>query len=212
MANKSHRIINGKPKASGGVLFADVTAEFPETAVAPIPAGYTSGGYVSEDGVTKSESRDVEGIKDWAGLTVKRSQTGFEVTFAFQFLEYLNPDAARTIYGDDAVTVEPATVEHGAQMRVAVTAAEAPHKRWIFDMADGLAHLRVLVPDAQVSETGDTPYTVADGAVRDVTLYAFPDEDGVFVYELSDDGRKVPVVTEQTVAAAAAEATGTASK
>jgi hypothetical protein len=195
MTNNKFRVINGKPVAAGGVAVGALGVTLPQTAVDTLDDALVRAGYISEDGVTKSESRDTNEIKDWGGLTVKRSTTGFGVTLAFQFLEYLNPDAARAVYGARNVTVTPATATTGEQMRVNVTADDAPHLSWVFDMADGDAHLKVVCEDGQITETGDTPYSNSDGAVRDVTLTAFPDADGVYIYELTDDGRKVPVVT-----------------
>jgi len=189
--NTASNVVNGTPAATGGVLYAPLRTPLPGTAVTAIPSGFNSGGYVSEDGMTKSESRDVNSIKDWKGLTVKRSQTGFEATFQFAFLEYLGEAGAIAVYGENAVTVTPATADHGKQMKVAVKGDVAPHLSWIFDMADGDAVIRILVPDGQVTETGDTPFGNSDAAVRDVTISAFPDEDGVLFYELTDDGIKV---------------------
>lgn len=193
MGNKSSRVINGKPVAAGGVLAGPLGTTLPTTAVSTLATALIGLGYISEGGVTKSESRDTNEVKEWGGLTVKKSTTGFGVTLAFQFLEYLNPDAAKSIYGDAAVTVTPATSTTGEQMKVSVSGQDAPHKTWVFDMADGGAHLRVLVPDGQITETGDTPYSNSDGAVRDVVLSAYPDANGVLVYELSDDGVKTPI-------------------
>jgi hypothetical protein len=199
MANSAARVINGKPVAAGGVALGPLGTTLPETATSDLDPALIRAGYISEDGVTKSESRDTNELKDWGGLTVKKSTTGFAVTLQFQFLEYLNPVGARAVYGDQNVTVTAATEEHGELMKIAVTAADAPHLAWVFDMADGTAHLKVLISDGQITEVGDTPYSNSDGAVRDVTVSAFPDEDGVYVYELTDDGRKTPAVTTQNV-------------
>jgi hypothetical protein len=195
MANNATRVINGKPVAAGGVAVGPLGTPLPETATSELDEALIRAGYISEGGVTKSESRDTNELKDWGGITVKKSTTGFAVTLAFQFLEYLNPVGARAVYGDAAVKVTEATAEHGEQMVVKVSGQEAPHLSWCFDMADGDAHLKVNVPDGQITETGDTPYSNSDGAVRDVTLSAYPDEDGVLIYELTDDGRKLPAVT-----------------
>ncbi|NII42298.1 hypothetical protein E9228_002956 [Curtobacterium flaccumfaciens] len=195
MTNSAFNVVNGTPAATGGVLYAPLKTAMPGTAVTAIPDGFTSGGYVSEDGLTKSESRDTNSIKDWSGLTVKKSQTGYEATFQFAFLEYLSEHGAKVIYGADAVVVTPATSSHGTQMRVAVKGKASPHLAWIFDMADGDAVIKILVPDGQVSETDDTVFGNSDAAGRGVTLTAFPDEDGVFFYELTDDGLKVGATT-----------------
>lgn len=190
MTNTATNVINGTPAATGGVLYAPLKTPMPGTAVTAIPDGFTAGGYVSEDGLTKSESRDTNSIKEWGGLTVKRSQTGYEATFAFAFLEYLSVHGAKVIYGESSVTVTEATTTHGTQMRVAVKGQAAPHLSWIFDMADGDAVVKILVPDGQVSETDDTAFGNSDAAGRGVTITAFPDEDGVLFYELTDDGIK----------------------
>ena len=195
MTNSAFNVVNGTPAATGGVLYAPLKTPMPGTAVTAVPDGFTAGGYVSEDGLTKSESRDTNSIKDWSGLTVKKSQTGYEATFQFAFLEYLSEHGAKVIYGEDAVVVTPATAQHGTQMRVAVKGKASPHLAWIFDMADGDAVIKILVPDGQVSETDDTVFGNSDAAGRGVTLTAFPDEDGVFFYELTDDGLKVGATT-----------------
>ncbi|ROP78327.1 hypothetical protein EDF18_0973 [Frigoribacterium sp. PhB107] len=190
MVNTASKVVNGKPNASGGVLFAPLGTAFPATAIAAIPTGFRAGGYVSEDGVTKSESRDSATTKDWGGLTIKRTQTGYELTVAFAFLEYLNAEAAKTIYGADNVTVTPATADHGEQMRIAYRGQESPHLTWILDMADGASRTKFLIPDGQVAEIGDTTWSSADAALRDVTLSLIPNADGVFAWELTDDGVK----------------------
>lgn len=194
MVNTASKVINGKPNASGGVLFAPLGTAFPGTAVAEIPTGFEAGGYVSEDGVTKSESRDSSTTKDWAGLTIKRTQTGYELTVQFAFLEYLNARAAAAIYGAGNVTVTPATTQHGEQMRIAYRGQESPHLSWILDMADGASRTKFLIPDGQVSEIGDTTWSSADAALRDVTLSLIPNADGVFAWELTDDGVKAVTI------------------
>jgi hypothetical protein len=188
--NTSANVINGKPVATGAVLYAPLGTAFPTDAIATPGDSFKSGGYVTEDGVTKAESRDVNSIKDMGGLTVKRTQTGYEVTFQFAFLEYLSVVAAESIYGTDAVDVEAATAAHGRRMKVTAKGQEAPHKARIFDMADGAAHLKILVPDGQISEIGDTTYGATDAATRNVTLTCFPDDEGALYYELTDDGVK----------------------
>lgn len=189
MANDAGNVFSGKPQATGGVLTNPVNTGKPTTAVSTL-TGWTPTGYVSSDGVSKGESRDSSETKEWGGVTVKKSQNGFEATFQFQFLEYLNPEPAKAIYGSDAVAVSAATATHGAQMTVSVKGKEAPHKAWLLDMLDGDARVRVYIGDGQITETGDTSYTADGGAVRDVTITAYPDSNGDLYVEFTDDGRK----------------------
>jgi hypothetical protein len=184
-------VVAGKPVATGGVLAAPLGTALPADTSTTPNAAFKGLGYVSEDGVKKSENRDSSEIKEWGGLTVKKSQTGFEATFQFQLLEYLNPDGAKAVYGDSAVTVTAASASHGAQMSVAVNGSAAPHKAWIFDMFDGLAKVRIAIPDGQITDVGDTSFDASDGAVRDVTITCYPVA-GVLYTELTDDGLVTP--------------------
>lgn len=185
-------VVTGKPVATGGILAAPLGSTLPDDNTTALDAAFKQLGYISEDGVTKNESRDVAEIKEWGGKTVKKSQTGFEVTLQFQFLEYMNGDAAKAIYGDSAVTIIPATPTSGEIIRVDVKGEPAPHKAWVADMIDGAAKLRVVIPDGQVTEMGETSFVAGDGAMRDVTVTAYPDEDGIVYYELGDNGVVAP--------------------
>lgn len=188
MVNKASNVISGKPLATGGILVGPSATPLPTTVVAALNAALKSVGYVAEDGVEKEESRDFSEIKDWGGLTVKKSQSGFGIEMSFGFLEYFNAEGAKAIYGDAAVSVVPADETHGNQLNIAVDGTEPPHKVWIFEMADGLAKTRVVVPDGQVTATGSTTYNAEDAAIRQVTISLFPDTAGKYYYEYNDDG------------------------
>lgn len=192
MANAASNVISGKPLATGGILVAPKGTALPTTFGAAPNAAFKSVGYVAEDGVEKSEDRSFSEIKDWAGLTVKKSQNGFTVEFSFGFLEYLNAEAAKAIYGDSAVTVTAGTVSTGTLLNVAVDGTEPPHKAWIFEMADGLAKTRIVIPDGQVTATDSTTYNAEDAAIRNVTLTAYPDASGKYYYEYNTDGVFIP--------------------
>lgn len=196
-------VVSGKPVATGGILAAPLGSTIPTDEAAAPDAAFDQLGYVSEGGLTRNESREITEIKEWGGKTVKKAQTSFDVTFQFQFLEYLNADAAKTIYGDDAVTVTAPSATAGQKMAVAVDGLEAPHKVWIFEMMDGLARIRIVVPDGQITETAETPFTSGDAAIRDVTVAVYPDADGVLYYEYSDDG-VMTVAAARTAAKSAA--------
>lgn len=188
MPNLASNVISGKPLATGGILVAPTGTALPTTQAATPNVAFVSVGYVSEDGVEKTEDRSFNEIKDWGGLTVKKSQNGFSVQMEFGFLEYLNAAAAKSIYGDAAVTVTPANGSHGIFLDIAVDGKEPPHKRWIFEMADGVAKTRIVVPDGQITATGSTTYSASDAAIRQVTLSLYPDASGKYYYEYNDDG------------------------
>lgn len=188
MANDAKKVISGTPAVAGGVLSGPLGTTLPTTAVATPNVALKAMGYISDSGLERSEDRSTSDIQEWGGKLVKRKQTGFVEELTFGFLEYLNAEAAKTIYGDSAVTVTPADGTHGTQIAIAVSGAEAPHKAWVFDMADGAAKIRLVVPDGQITSTDTIGYTRDGAAMRTVTVTAFPDSSGNYVYEYTDDG------------------------
>lgn len=192
MANDANKVISGTPAVAGGVLAGPRGTTLPATAVATPNVALKAMGYISDSGLERSEDRSTSDILEWGGKLVKRKQTGFVVELTFAFLEYLNADAAKTVYGDAAVTVTPANATHGTQIAIVVNGAEAPHLSWVFDMADGAAKIRLAVPDGQITSTDTIGYTRDGAALRTVTVTAYPDVAGNFLYEYTDDGVLAP--------------------
>lgn len=188
MTNDASKVISGTPAVSGGVSSAPRGTTLPTTAVASPDVAFTPHGYIRDSGLERTEERETSDIRDWAGKLIKRKQTGFTEELTFGFLEYLNAEAAKTIYGDSAVTVTAADGTHGTQIAIAVSGTEAPRLAWLFDMADGDAKIRLVVPDGQITSTDTISYTRDGAALRTVTVTAYPDVTGNFIYEYSDDG------------------------
>lgn len=188
MANDADKVISGTPNVAGGVLAGPRGTTLPTSAVATPDVALKPMGYISDSGLERSEDRSTSDIIEWGGKLVKRKQTGFVEELTFAFLEYLNADAAKTIYGDTAVTVTPPDVSHGTQIAIAVNGAEAPRLSWVFDMVDGAAKIRLAVADGQVTSTDTIGYTREGAALRTVTVTAYPDASGNFLYEYTDDG------------------------
>lgn len=188
MVNDAGNVFSGAPQATGGVLYNAVNTGKPTTAVSTL-TGWIAAGYVSEDGVSRDESRDFSKIKEWGGGVVKQSQTEFGEELTFAFLEYLNPEPAKLIYGDTAVTTSAATSTHGAQMVISVKGTEAPHHAYLIDMFDGDKRVRLYIGDGQITSTDTIEYKKDGGALRSVTIAAYPDANGDYIVELTDDGR-----------------------
>lgn len=192
MANNADNVVSGLPAVAGGVLAGPRGTALPTTAVGAPDAALIPLGYVWESGVERSEDRSTNDILEWGGKLVKRTQTGFVEELTFGFLEYLNADAAETIYGSGAITVTPGDATHGEQVAIAVKGDAAPHMSWVFDMIDGIAKIRLVVPDGQVTSTDTIAYTRDGAAIRTVTVTAYPDSTGTLVYEYTDNGVLVP--------------------
>ena len=175
MTNTSANVLAGVPLATGGVSMAALGTVLPTNAKSPLGVAFTSAGYVGEDGLTESADRSTEKIKAWGGDTVKVVQTDFSTTYTFTFLETLNTEVLKAVYGDQNVTVTAATATDGTLRTVKVNGDILPHKVFVFDMKDGDARIRIVVPDGQVTEVGEITYN--DGSVigYEVTVEAFRD-------------------------------------
>lgn len=180
-ATNTNNVLALSPKASGGVLAAPLGTDVPTGLTVELDPAFVSLGYVSEDGVTETVSRDVEKIKAWGNQTVKILTTDHEATWALSLLEVANLDALRSVYGSDAVDKDDSTGE----VTVKIAATELPEQTIVFDMYDKGTDVaeRIVIPRARVTEIGDVVYTHGDISRFEITLEALEDEQGNKAYK-----------------------------
>lgn len=187
MANTAANIVAGTPLATGGILIGSLTAAAPTTATSTL-TGFSAAGYIGEDGITEGNERSTDRIRAWGGDTVKVVQTEHNVTYQFTFLETLNADVLKAVYGEDNVTTTAATATTGTLHEVAVNAATLPHKSYVFEVKDGDAKIRIYVPDGQITEVGEITYSDSEVVGYQVTVEAFANADGKKAIKWLDNG------------------------
>ena len=74
MNNNASNVTVGKPKVGGSVYRAPLGTPVPTDATTPLDSVFKNLGYISEDGVTNSNSPSVDQIKAWGGDVVKDLQ------------------------------------------------------------------------------------------------------------------------------------------
>ena len=179
MAPKVDNVSTGKPSVSGGVWIADAGTTLPTDATTTLAADYTALGYVSEDGLTNSNSPESDTGKAWGGDIVITYQTEKPDTFTFTLIEAKNEDVLAAVYGTDNVD---GTISTGIE--VTANGTEAEEHVWVFEIVMRNNTLkRIVVPAGKVTEVGDISYTDEDMVGYELTVQAFPDTDANTHYE-----------------------------
>lgn len=164
----------GKAMMTGAIYFAPIGTTVPTDALKPLD-GFTNLGYVSDDGLKNKVKADTESIQAWGGDTVLTVQTSREETFEFTFIESLNPDVLKQVYGEANVDAA-ATVRHNALQRGRFV--------YVFEiLLTGNKVRRIVVPNAEITEVGEITYKDDEAIGYECTLSAFPDENSNTAYE-----------------------------
>jgi hypothetical protein len=154
--------------ATGGVSFAPTDTTLPTDATTSLDLSFIKGGFIGEDGVTRTTDASDENIIAWGGDAVKVVRTEHSISYTFAFLESANADVLRLIHGDENVTVTAAGVE------VKQTKKMAPRRTFVLDMMDGDSRIREVIPNGQIASSGDVTFVHSDVVRYEVTITAFP--------------------------------------
>lgn len=172
-------VSTGKPKIGGGVYIAPVGTQLPTDATTALNATFANLGYVSEDGVTNSNSADNTDIGAWGGDIVLSVSGTKSDSFKFTLIEALNVDVLKTVYGNDNVS---GTLATGITVKANNKVIEP--KSWAFDMIMHNGALkRVVIPYGTITERGDTVYKDNEPIGYEVTVMAAPDASDNTHYE-----------------------------
>ena len=168
-----------KPKVGGALYTAPLGTTLPTTADGNLATAFVCLGYISEDGLTNSNSPESDEVKAWGGDTVLTYQSSKEDTFSFTLIESLNVDVLKMVYGASNVS---GTLSTGISIQA--NADEAAEACYVFEMVmRNNAIKRIVIPDAKISEIGDITYADQDVAGYEITLTAMPDASANTHYE-----------------------------
>lgn len=179
MVQTSSNVSTAKPPVGGALYSAPIGTALPADATSALPETFKSLGYISEDGITNSNSGKSDSVKAWGGETVATVQTEKEDTFQYTLIEALNIDVLKEVYGESNVT---GNLESG--VKVTANSKEAQRHVLVAEMIlnDG-AVKRIIIPSGKVTEVGDITYNDSDPIGYETTLSALPDPAGNTHYE-----------------------------
>ena len=168
----------GKPKVLGAVYRAPKGTTLPTDASSTLAGTFVDMGYISEDGVTNSNSPDSDKVKEWGGSTVLVVTNEKPDTFKLTFLEALNGNVLTTVYGASNVTVGTTNIA------VVANASALGEYVYVIDMVmTGGALKRICIPCGSLSEIGDIVYKSNEAIGYELTLECLPDSSGNTHYE-----------------------------
>lgn len=172
----------------GGLFRGPLDAPIPDVTMAIDPS-MKSQGFVAEDGIDEKEDRPTTKIFAWGGDVVAVPQDSFSLTQMFTLYEYLNPEVAKTAYGDDNVTVTAATATAGTKLSIAVTSDIFEMHTWLIDTYGvGGKRVQKFVPLGQVITKDTQKITHKQVLAHRLTVECFPDLTGKYCYIRTDDG------------------------
>lgn len=181
--NKAKNVSTSSPKVTGAIYYAPLGTALPTDAKTALDAAFKGVGYISEDGLTRSQSRSSNDIKEWGGGVVTTVQTEYKESFKFKMIETLSDIVQKAVYGEKNVAGKlDGTVT--ASMTVKHNALEPVANAWVIDtvMLDGTLS-RIVVPNAKITELGDLAYKKDSAIGYDVTLSAMLDANGNTSYD-----------------------------
>lgn len=171
---------NVRSALTGAVYVAPTGTAVPSTPTEAWNAAFTDLGYLSEDGITEAHSADWNQIRAWQNRTIVRQLlTGAEATFAFTLLETTN--AGLEVYHGGSTVVT-----QGGTYQLNVMEPEEDYRIWGIDVVDGDDHIRIIIPDGSVTETGDIVYQNGEAIGYPITVTARSDANGLLAIKLSD--------------------------
>jgi len=158
---------NVRVAVSGEVSVGPVATAAPTDATTALNAAFKGLGYISEDGITQENERDIEDIPAWQNAAVVRSRvTSAKESFTFTLIE-TNVDTIEFVYGTSVTQ----TVDDGAYE--IVPGGTVGNQSFVIDVIDGSVLKRIYIEEGELSERGETVYASGEPIGYECTVVAY---------------------------------------
>lgn len=186
------KVLVGAPDqlTTGAIYDAPVGTALPTSATDALADGFTSSGYISDDGLGLTPNRSTTDINDWSANKVRTILESFNATITWSEMQ-MSYESLCHAFGAENVKKVAANGTHGAQVNVEVGAEMPEARSWVFRMKDGAARILIVVPNGQVTSVDEISFVANDAIKLPLTLSCNADENGKYVYIYTDDGKVV---------------------
>lgn len=178
----SQNVNLGIGMATGMFYTAPVGTALPATPSTTPGSDWTNAGAITADGIVWNTGKDSEPLRNWAKETERLvgSDEGGSVTAPMM---YTTEKTLKTIFGEDNVTVTPATTTSGKVISVTVEpGVSASPMAFLFIMKDGTDIIMLGTSKGIVREVGDITFSPTEGITWEATIEAaawtFAKDDG----------------------------------
>ena len=153
---------------TGAVYVAPSGTPLPSTFDSALDAAFVDLGYLGDGGVEESHDDDTKEITAWQnGATVRRWIAATEMQFSFTMIETTNHTLELFHKGSNIIS-------DGADgWKMLVQAPGADRRVVVIDVLDGDEAIRIVAPDAEVTERDSVTYGDSEIGYK-VTLTAYP--------------------------------------
>ena len=149
--------------ANGSVFTAPFGTALPTNVATALNAGFTEHGYVSEDGVTFRDEKEIEDIEAWQSFYAIRKVVASKTSGVEFVLRQFNPDNAALAFGGGDVDVAS-----GVATYTPPGPGEIDERSTVVEWLDGDSTFRLVVPKAIV--TGEVESNLVRTAAADLPI------------------------------------------
>lgn len=150
----------------GKVYHAPLGTPLPTDTTTALNAAFLANevGYVSDDGLNVDPTETSDDIIAWGGDRVRKVVSQYGEEYSFTMLER-NAAVIAAYHGNGT-----ATAWEGKQVQI--------RKAWVFHITDNAKILRIVLPDAEVTDRGAVTYATTTAIGRPVTVSTYPNATG----------------------------------